>query len=42
VSRPAAASRPASAWPEVPRQVIVPAAVVTKENVAEYKQSAFN
>ena len=28
--------------PEVPRQVIVPAAVVTKDNVAEYEQYAFN
>lgn len=28
--------------PEVPRQVIVPAAVVTKENVAEYEEYAFN
>jgi len=28
--------------PEVPRQVIVPAAVVTKDNVADYKQYAFN
>jgi ribose transport system substrate-binding protein len=28
--------------PEVPRQVVVPAAVVTKENVADYEQYAFN
>lgn len=28
--------------PEVPRQVVVPAAVVTKENVAEYEQYAFD
>ncbi|HEY5976726.1 MAG TPA: substrate-binding domain-containing protein [Solirubrobacterales bacterium] len=28
--------------PTVPRQIIVPAAVVTKENVDEYKQYAFN
>jgi ribose transport system substrate-binding protein len=28
--------------PEVPRQVVVPAAVVTKDNVAEYEQYAFN
>ena len=28
--------------PEVPRQVVVPAAVVTKENVAKYKKYAFN
>jgi ribose transport system substrate-binding protein len=28
--------------PEVPRQIIVPAAVVTKENVAEYEKYAFN
>ncbi len=28
--------------PEVPRQMIVPAAVVTKDNVADYKQYAFN
>ena len=28
--------------PEVPRQVIVPAAVVTQENVEEYEQYAFN
>jgi ribose transport system substrate-binding protein len=28
--------------PEVPRQVIVPAAVVTKENVAEYEKYAFD
>jgi len=28
--------------PEVPRQIIVPAAVVTKDNVAEYKKYAFN
>jgi ribose transport system substrate-binding protein len=28
--------------PEVPRQVIVPAAVVTKENVGEYEEYAFN
>lgn len=28
--------------PEVPRQIVVPAAVVTKENVAEYEQYAFN
>ena len=28
--------------PEVPRQLIVPAAVVTKDNVSEYKQYAFN
>jgi ribose transport system substrate-binding protein len=28
--------------PEVPRQVIVPAAVVTKDNVDQYKQYAFN
>ena len=27
---------------EVPRQLIVPAAVVTKENVDEYEQYAFN
>ena len=28
--------------PEVPRQLVVPAAVVTKENVADYEQYAFN
>jgi ribose transport system substrate-binding protein len=28
--------------PEVPRQIIVPAAVVTKDNVGEYKKYAFN
>jgi ribose transport system substrate-binding protein len=28
--------------PEVPRQLIVPAAVVTKDNVSEYEQYAFN
>jgi ribose transport system substrate-binding protein len=28
--------------PEVPRQVVVPAAVVTKENVEEYEQYAFD
>jgi ribose transport system substrate-binding protein len=28
--------------PEVPRQVVVPAATVTKENVADYEQYAFN
>jgi len=28
--------------PEVPRQVVVPAAVVTKDNVGEYKKYAFN
>jgi ribose transport system substrate-binding protein len=28
--------------PEVPRQVVVPAAVVTKDNVAEYEKYAFN
>ena len=28
--------------PEVPRQVIVPAAVVTKDNVTEYEKYAFN
>jgi ribose transport system substrate-binding protein len=28
--------------PEVPRQVVVPAAVVTKDNVADYEQYAFN
>ena len=28
--------------PEVPRQVIVPAAVVTKDNVAQYEKYAFN
>ena len=28
--------------PEVPRQLVVPAAVVTKENVAEYEEYAFN
>ena len=28
--------------PEVPRQLIVPAAVVTKDNVDEYEQYAFN
>ena len=28
--------------PEVPRQVVVPAAVVTKDNVEEYEQYAFN
>lgn len=28
--------------PEVPRQIIVPAAVVTKDNVAKYEQYAFN
>jgi ribose transport system substrate-binding protein len=28
--------------PEVPRQLIVPAAVVTKDNVAEYEKYAFN
>jgi len=28
--------------PEVPRLLVVPAAAVTKENVAEYEQYAFN
>jgi len=28
--------------PEVPRLLVVPAAVVTKENVSEYEQYAFN
>ena len=28
--------------PEVPRQLIVPAAVVTQDNVGEYKKYAFN
>jgi ribose transport system substrate-binding protein len=28
--------------PEVPRQLVVPAAVVTKANVDEYEQYAFN
>jgi len=28
--------------PEVPRQVIVPAATVTKENVGDYEEYAFN
>jgi ribose transport system substrate-binding protein len=28
--------------PEVPRQLVVPAATVTEENVADYKQYAFN
>ena len=28
--------------PEVPRQLIVPAAVVTKENVAKYEDYAFD
>ena len=28
--------------PEVPRQVVVPAAVVTKDNVAKYEKYAFN
>ncbi|MGC1164628.1 MAG: substrate-binding domain-containing protein [Solirubrobacterales bacterium] len=28
--------------PEVPRQIVVPAAVVTKDNVEEYKKYAFN
>jgi ribose transport system substrate-binding protein len=28
--------------PEVPRQLVVPAAVVTKENVADYEKYAFN
>jgi ribose transport system substrate-binding protein len=28
--------------PEVPRQVVVPAATVTRENVADYEQYAFN
>ncbi len=28
--------------PEVPRQIVVPAAVVTKENVAEFEKYAFN
>ena len=28
--------------PEVPRQLIVPAAVVTKDNVAKYEKYAFN
>ncbi len=28
--------------PEVPRQIIVPAATVTRDNVAEYEQYAFN
>ena len=28
--------------PEVPRQIVVPAAVVTQDNVAEYEQYAFN
>jgi ribose transport system substrate-binding protein len=28
--------------PEVPRQLVVPAAVVTKDNVAEYEKYAFN
>jgi ribose transport system substrate-binding protein len=28
--------------PEVPRQLVVPAAVVTQDNVDEYEQYAFN
>ena len=28
--------------PEVPRQLVVPAAVVTKDNVAQYEKYAFN
>jgi ribose transport system substrate-binding protein len=28
--------------PDVPRQVVVPAAVVTKENVEEYEQYGFD
>jgi hypothetical protein len=28
--------------PEVPRQLVVPAAVVTKDNVDEYEQYAFS
>jgi hypothetical protein len=28
--------------PEVPRQVVVPAAVVTQDNVEEYEQYAFD
>lgn len=28
--------------PEVPRQLVVPAAVVTKDNVDDYEQYAFN
>jgi ribose transport system substrate-binding protein len=28
--------------PEVPRQIVVPAAVVTKDNVAKYEKYAFN
>ena len=28
--------------PEVPRQLVVPAAVVTKDNVAKYEKYAFN
>jgi ribose transport system substrate-binding protein len=28
--------------PEVPRQLIVPAAVVTKDNVDKYQEYAFN
>ena len=28
--------------PEVPRQLVVPAAVVTKENVNQYEKYAFN
>ena len=28
--------------PEVPRQVVVPAAVVTQDNVAQYEKYAFN
>jgi ribose transport system substrate-binding protein len=28
--------------PEVPRQVVVPAAVVTKDNVTQYEQYAFD
>jgi ribose transport system substrate-binding protein len=28
--------------PEVPRQIVVPAAVVTQDNVDQYEQYAFN
>ena len=28
--------------PEVPRQIVVPAATVTKDNVADYEEYAFN
>jgi hypothetical protein len=37
-----AASSSSKRSPEVPRQLVVPAAVVTQDNVDEYEQYAFN